>query len=464
MVIKGAQLGPRKRADVRIRAGLVTEVAPKVRAEPGEDCVVANDCCLLPGLHDHHLHLYALAAARESLVCGPPEVNRSDQLYRRLVAHANRQTSFIRGTGYHESVAGELDAAWLDRACPSVPAKIQHRSGRLWMLNSAAIALLPPASQWPNGAEKTHDGHPTGRFYHLDGWLREQLPALPPSLSATSRELARYGITGITDAGPDNDAVLMGLIERSQANGALRQRVLLMGRDDLPSRDSATLSRGPVKLYLRESALPDFDALCSSIRRAHAANRNVAFHCVSRAELHYALSAMDYVGSRDGDRVEHASVADDEAIRRLASLGMTVVTQPNFIFERGDQYLKQVPVEEQNLLYRGSAFLEKGIRFAAGSDAPFGHPDPWLAMRAAVARRTRAGVAMQTHERLQPGRALALFLGAPKTPAAPRRITPGTAADICLVRGNWQDVTSDPDCQRVQLTLIAGDPVWSHQA
>ena len=49
---------------------------------------------------------------------------------------------WIRGVGYFESVAGELDRARLDRLAPARPLRIQHRSGALWMLNSAAVDRL----------------------------------------------------------------------------------------------------------------------------------------------------------------------------------------------------------------------------------------------------------------------------------------------------------------------------------
>ncbi|MFO7776920.1 MAG: hypothetical protein R6V28_01055, partial [Nitriliruptoraceae bacterium] len=57
--------------DVRTRGALIVEV--------GVDLPVAGERIveggyLLPGLHDHHLHLLATAAAADAVPCGPPDV------------------------------------------------------------------------------------------------------------------------------------------------------------------------------------------------------------------------------------------------------------------------------------------------------------------------------------------------------------------------------------------------------
>ena len=75
-----------------------------------------------------------------------------------------------------------------------MPLRIQHRSGGLWMLNSAALAALGAADQWPDG-----------RLFRADRWLRERMAASdPPALGPATDQLLAVGITGFTDAGADN--------------------------------------------------------------------------------------------------------------------------------------------------------------------------------------------------------------------------------------------------------------------
>src|SRR4030095_6310803 len=90
-----------------------------------------------------------------------------------------------------------------------------------------------------------------------------------------------------------------------------------------------------------------------------------------------------------------------------------------------------------------------GIAVAAGTDAPFGNPDPWAAMRAAVHRRTRAGAGLREGERIAPRPALALFLGHPDRPGTRRRVAPGAPADLCVLDrpldAVYAALATDPD-------------------
>ncbi|MCK9563818.1 MAG: hypothetical protein M0R02_13995, partial [Bacteroidales bacterium] len=74
LLIRHAQLYSGEVVDVRVEAGVIAALGESLPSRPGEHLVEASGGLLLPGLQDHHLHLFATAAARESLVCGPPQV------------------------------------------------------------------------------------------------------------------------------------------------------------------------------------------------------------------------------------------------------------------------------------------------------------------------------------------------------------------------------------------------------
>src|SRR5262249_60460726 len=82
---------------------------------------------------------------------------------------------WLRGVGYHESVAGPLDRGLLDRLVPERPLRIQHRSGAEWSLNSAGLRRLDLATA-PAGVERDTTGEPTGRLRRVGDWLRDHLP------------------------------------------------------------------------------------------------------------------------------------------------------------------------------------------------------------------------------------------------------------------------------------------------
>jgi len=455
VLIRRAEVEGRDR-DVRIAEGRIKAIAERIAPRAGEATIDAEGGALLPGLHDHHIHLLALAAALESVTCGPPSVVDRTAL---AIALRFATGQFLRGVGYHESVAGVLDRVELDMLVPDRPARIQHRSGALWMLNSRAIdrLRLDHGTDAP-GVERDATGRATGRLFRLDWWLRAQLaPAAPPDLTRVGRLLARAGITGVTDATADTDSRALTLLEAGVASGALPQRLAVMGGAELPPAAYPGVVRAQVKLVLDEGALPGFEALRTAIVLAHAQERGVAIHCVGRAELVLAARALAEAGLRTDDRLEHASIAPPELVELVAKTGALVVTQPHFLEERGDDYLREVEASDLPWLYRGRGWLDAGVRLAGGSDAPFGTPDPWQAIRAAVLRRTRAGAAIGEGEGLSPERALALFLGPLGDPGGlPRRVALGEPADLCLLDRSWRSAREEPSSAYVRATWRAG--------
>ena len=464
MLIQDAETMGIGRVDVRLDAALIVEIGHHLRPRPGEPVVKAAGKALLPGLHDHHIHLLSLAKALESIVCGPPAAFNADQ----LVALLRRQAMltpddgrWMRGIGYHESVAGEIDRPWLDRIVPDRPLRIQHRSGRLWILNSHGLARLATGNHVvPPGADLA-----SGRFLDADDWLRARLPDARPSLLHASALLAKRGVVGVTDATPSNGLPEYRHFADEHSLGRLRQYVMVMGGAELDrAQEHDGVIVGPTKIHLHESALPDFDAVKATIRQSHAAGRAVAVHCVTVAELVFAASALAEAGRHPGDRIEHASLTPPATLDLLANSGITVVTQPNFVLERGDQYLTDLATAEQPWLYRGRRFLAHGIPLAAGTDAPFGDSDPWQAMAAAVDRRTRNGACLNQDEALTPEQALALFTGPATRPGAgPRAIHVGAVADLCLLDRPWRDAREDLAAVQVSATIRAGTIIHGPQ-
>lgn len=467
ILLKNAEVDGVGGQDMLIEDGCIAAIAGHLPPPPRAEVIQAEGGALLPGLTDHHLHLASLAAARGSLSCGPPDVANAGQLARRLRSAAQTMggDGWLRGIGYHESVAGDIDAAWLDACVEDRPVRIQHRGGRLWVLNSRALACLRPGA---NDPLERRGGHLTGRLVDQDVWLRRRLGALDPSafpdLGPVSRELARHGITAVTDTTPHNDAAALDRFRAARADGQLLQSVLAMGGPELDGVAGAPVSgvaRGARKFHLLESALPDFDATCAAIVRSHRAGRAAAFHCVTRTELVFALSALEAAGELAGDRIEHASVTPPELLDKIREQGLTVVTQPVFVSQRGDQYLERVAAEDQPWLYRLRAFLEAGVPLAGSSDTPFGDPDPWRAMQAAVSRCTRAGLPLAQSEALTPEQAVALYTSPPERPGrGPEPLRAGRVADLCLLEQPWQSTRSDLAGVRVRLTLKAGVPIW----
>ena len=324
------------------------------------------------------------------------------------------------------------------------PVRLQHRTGHLWVVNTTGHDLLVGMST---------EAHADGHLYDHDDAFRgldEHDPdAEAAALASVGRRLNALGVTGVTDATADNDDDAATWFAARRADGTLTVDVRLLGGD--------TLAAGPRKVILAEHDLPALDDLAAVIRAAHAADRAVAVHAASRATVVLALAALDTAGTHAGDRIEHASVAPPELVTWMARLGVTVVTQPGFVVAHGDRYLDEVEADDQPWLYRGRGFLDADVRLAAGSDAPFGPDDPWLAMRAATDRRTEGGDALGPDEGLTPEEALALFTGPAHDPGGPaRRVAPGQRADLCLLAVPWVEARRRLTADYVAATFVAG--------
>lgn len=438
-------------ADVLVRDGVIASVGRS--APPAGTVIDCGGAALVPGLHDHHCHLLAAAAAADSAACGPPAVRNRTELHRALSGPAGAD-GWLRGVGYDESVAGDIDRWVLDQLGPAVPTRVQHRSGALWVLNSAGLAALAlgiedePGGTYPDGVERDAAGRLTGRLWRVDRWLRDRLPfRAAPDLAGLSRTLARYGITGVTDATPDLDAAAIALL----TGGELQQRLCLLGA---PGPVAGALT-GPFKIVVMDHALPGWDELAARVRAVRP--RPVAVHSVSRESLILILAVLREVGAVPGDRIEHAAVVPPESVPVIAELGLAVVTQPAFIAERGADYLDRVAPDDLGDLWPWRRFDQAGVPVACSSDAPYASWDPWAAIAAAAGRLTADGRLVAPDERVDAARALAAYCGAPLDPGgAPRRIARGEVADIAVLDRPWRRVIGEPAAVRVRATVIGG--------
>lgn len=431
MLIRRATLLDGRIADIRVTERIV-DVAARLASRPGEQVLDARHGAVLPGLHDHHLHVRATAAAVDSLPAGPPTVRTKDELAQALSGSVAGADGWIRAVGYHESVAGDLDRSALDALLPGIPVRVQHRSGVLWILNSAGLARVGLAE------------HPDGRLRSTDNWT-DALQRRDTDLAGLSARLTAFGVTGVTDATPNLGGDDIAALRAAHRSGEFLPRIAFLA---------------PGKKILHDDAL-DLDGLTDWIRARHRSGQPVALHCVTAAQLVVAIAALRAAGTDPRDRIEHAAIVPDDTLADLAALGVTVVTQPNLVAERGDQYLCDVAADELPQLWRLAALINAGVPVAGSTDAPFGGLDPWAAMRAAVHRATDTGAVLGADERIAPTRALQLFLGHAKDPARPRGVAVGQPGDLCVLRMPPPEALAELAPDMVVATIIGG--VIAHQ-
>ncbi|KIU16911.1 amidohydrolase family protein [Mycolicibacterium llatzerense] len=431
MLIQRAVLLDGRTVDIRLGRRLEA-VADSLEPMHGEDVFDAAGGTVVPGLHDHHVHLRSAAAALTSVRVAPGEVRSRDALRAVLAQAAVGEDGWIRAVGYHEAVAGPLDRTVLDEVSPNVPVRVQHRSGVLWTLNSAGLTAvgLP--------------GHPDGRLRSADPSWTHSLQRSDAGLGEVSRRLSAFGVTGVTDATPNLTVEDVMDFAEARRHCELRQRVEILA---------------PAKRILHDDDL-NLDALADWIAARHRQGGIVALHCVTAMQLVVAIAALRQAGARAGDRIEHGAVIPDDCLSDLRDLGVLVVTQPNFVAERGDQYFTDVSADEHCQLWRVASLCGAQIPVALSTDMPFGDADPWAAMRAAVHRRTPAGRVLGAEESIYAATALGMFLGAPQKPDVPRELAVGTPADLCVLSAPPRDALAALDASLVAATVYDGAMVY----
>jgi predicted amidohydrolase YtcJ len=431
MLIHRAALLDGRTVDIRVGAQ-IDEIGDGLVSREGEGVLYAGGGTVLPGLHDHHVHLRSAASALDSFYVGPPGVTTKAQLTQLLSNATPGPDGWIRAVGYHESVAGELDRTALDAVVRHIPVRIQHRSGALWILNSEALGRV--------GLPE----HPDGRLRSADRGWSDALQQRETDMAELSRRITATGVTGVTDATPDLGADDMVSLLVAHRRGEFRPRPSFLA---------------PGKKILQDDRL-DLDALTVFIADQHSDGRPVAVHCVTAAQLVVTIAALRAAGSHPLDRIEHAAVVPTENLADLADLQVTVVTQPNFVAERGDQYLADVPAAEHGQLWRVASLLDAAVPVALSTDMPFGHSDPWTAMRAAVYRTTPSGAVLNANECVSALKALTMFLGRPDQPGRARTVEAGQPGDLCVLTEPPATALAELDAGMVAATVIGGELVY----
>jgi predicted amidohydrolase YtcJ len=470
VLVVNAEIGGRPGLGVRVSPEEILEVGAGLAPRRGETVLDAAGGAVIPGLHDHHVHLRGLLAARLSAdVSAAADPAAFDRMVTAAAAAAG-PGGWLRATGWSETSAGPLDRRRMDALTGAVPARVQHRSGAMWVLNSAALRQVGADDSDADGIERDDRGVPTGRLLRLDGWLRDRLPSALPAgwlragLAGYGRQCARLGLTGFTDATPDRDQADVDAFGRLSADGTFPQRLHLMAPPGLRPPPAGRVTLGPRKMVLDDTALPEVTELAALAEQTHRRGCALAVHCVTAEQLIVAVAAFEHAGAAGdriehagaaGDRIEHASVVPPGYAARLARLGLSVITQPGFISARGDDYLREVPGPEHAWLYPCATLARAGTVVAAGTDAPFGPPDPWRCVAAAVTRRTPSGRVLGRAERLSPARALRLFLTAPEHPGRLREVRPGQPGDLCVLRTPLRPFLSRPAADGVRAGIAA---------
>ena len=463
---------------------------------------VVIDCCrstILPGFHDAHGHLSALAESLVNLNVSPARGVKAIsalQVEIRKLAQELPPGAWIRAGGYSEFYLQEQrhpNRFDLDAATSLHPVKLTHRSGHAHVLNSLALKFcgITKETPDPDGGLIDRDletGDPTGVLYGMSEFLSQKIPPLESQqlekgIKLAGLELLSSGITSFEDASPTNNLQRWRMFTDWKGRGFLRSRVRMLwgfkGFKEscrtlpLPSGEEEQVPRGGVKIILDETTgrlNPGPAELNEMVFQIHQLGWQVVLHALEERTIEAACSAIEYALQRAPSldhrhRIEHCAVCPPSLARRLAAIGIYVVTQPSFIYTSGERYLKTVPAEQMKHLYPLSTLARSGIIVAAGSDCPIAPVNPLVGIYAASSRLAASGQAVLPEEKIEISEALSLYtIHAAKatfTEKIKGSIRPGHLADLVILNGDPTrlSVNEIRDLQ-VKMTIINGEPVW----
>ena len=472
---------------VTMANGMITATGPDtkiLKCRSGSTKVI--DCeerALIPGIVDDHCHLFAAAAVRMAVDCRPAATPTVESVMSALRGSPPRQDAWIRGYGYDDSPLGlgrHLTRHDLDTVDRERPVRVEHRSGHACVMNSAGLSAAGIGRDTPDPPGGTIDkdahGEPTGLLLDMESWLRQRFHTNVDGgeFRSAIRELAgvllRYGITGCTDAGPDNGIHRWRAFEKLMADGDIPLRITMMAgvgqlgdlrragfrHGDVGADGSLTLGCAKIMLTVSSGSMhPDFDTLCRIVAEAHDTGFPVAIHAMEReAVVASALALMENPAHIGNDRIEHCGECPPDMAELVAASGARVVTNTGFLHYDGERYRRTVPPDLLPHLYPAGALDALGVRVSLGSDAPVVEPNPWAAMAAAVERRTSKGHDLGGAGLHSVAHALGSHTGG-------RRIARGEPADLAVVEPDPLTVALvDLPKIRSVLTMVAGRVAW----
>ena len=148
-----------------------------------------------------------------------------------------------------------------------------------------------------------------------------------------------------------------------------------------------------------------------------------------------ALTAQPRADHRH--RIEHCGILRPDLIARIARMGVVVVTQPIFITEYGDSFMRHLGEERAALTYPFWSLLNSGIPMVFSSDCPVSAFEPLKSIEVSVTERTGSGAVYAPAEAISVNEALHAYTvaGAYATFEEHQKgsIAPGMLADFAVL-------------------------------
>jgi predicted amidohydrolase YtcJ len=472
---------------------------------------------VIPGMIDAHGHLKGLAALHNVDLVG---TRSFEEVIARASARAAQTPAgaWVNGRGWDQNDWADTrfpTHTALSRAVPDHPVALGRVDGHALLTNAKAMQLAGITRQTadPEGGRILRDaaGEPTGVFIdNAMGLIRRAVPAqnaagLRAGIRWAMRELNRFGLTSIHDAGVSCDELALyeqmaranelsarNYVMMSAGQPCLEQLLKLGPRENVDGNrmiavraikvyaDGALGSRGAKLLepYADEPAqsgllVTPINRMEEMAVRALTTGFQLNVHAIgdgaNRAALDVFETALKKAPRADHRfRIEHAQVISPSDIPRFAQLG--VIPSMEAVHQTSDMYWAEARLGSTRVLgaYAWRSLLNTGVVIAGGSDFPVESADPLQSFHAAVTRQDASGWptgGWQPEQRMTRAEALNHLTIWPAYASFQEQqvgsITAGKLADVVVLS---QDIMTIPAADilatKVELTIVGGKVVY----
>jgi len=402
---------------------------------------------VMPGFNDAHLHL--ADAGLTKLNVDLTGVKSLDEFRQRVLARVGKAAAgeWILGAGWDETLwpVKVVPTRWdLDEVSGGHPVFLERIDGHIGVANTRALQLagVTLASKVPQGGQvdRNETGEPTGILRES---AQSMVYAVVPKATQERRrkglelalaDLAEHGITSAQDYSTWQD---FQICEELEKEGRLTARISewLTFKDPVEElekerashpRSDLMLHTGMLKGFMdgslgshtaallepyaddpKNSGLPQYEAeqLNEMAKQRVLAGFQLGFHAVGDKGVQMALDA--YAGAekaaRDagvkapngGDdfrlRIEHAQVTTPAQIARFKELKVIASMQPSHLLTDMRWAQDRLGPKRAATSYAWTAFLNKGVTLAFGTDYPVEPVTPFRGLYAAVTRKSEDG-------------------------------------------------------------------------
>ncbi len=399
-----------------------------------------------------------------------------------------------KASGYNEFYLAEKrhpTCQELDTVAPDHPVKLTHRSHHAHVLNSLAlkqVGISRYTSEPPGGLIDRYidTGEPNGILFEMSDFLSKRIPRISDNelsrgIRLLNKKLLSLGITSIHEASFINELKEWESLCSIKAKKDFLPRITMaLGVNAFENKniyespiDRDQLKISSVKIILDQTTgrlFPPQKELDRLVLGIHQKGLQASIHAIEQSAVESACNAIEYAlkkipNPNHRHRIEHCSVCSPSLAKRLAALGIVVVTQPSFIHYNGDRYLKTIAKEDIARLYPINTLQKSGVMVAASSDSPIVDPNPIIGIYSAISRMTSTGKPVYEKESIDIFAALEMFT----TNAAKAcfnedtkgSITPGKLADMVLLSQDPTKLSPEKIKDiKVVMTIIDGKISW----